>query len=84
MEETIAVYARTILGDADRSMKLARTTGTAEAAMLFASAFQLPTDIDWGLRDDLGVFFDPNAQIGDYAVEGQELFTTLTPKAHLG
>ena len=81
--KTISVHARTVLGDAERQMDLAPQTPTADVALSFASAFQLPDNVPWGLRDDQGAFLDDNAPIGSHAVEGK-LNTTLTPKAHLG
>ena len=82
--QTVRVHARTILGDAERSLQIAPRTPTGEVALSFANAFQLPVNVPWGLRDDAaGMFLDDSTAIGTYVTDG-ELKTVVTPKAHLG
>ncbi|MBI3985548.1 MAG: hypothetical protein HY343_01395 [Lentisphaerae bacterium] len=84
MQTLMRVHATTVLGDAARTVAVARQTPTGEVALGFASAFQLPANVPWGMRDNNGSFLDETATIGSHVAEGEELQATLTPKAHLG
>jgi hypothetical protein len=71
-----------VTGSLEMDAELQPELPAGAAARTLAQRMELPSDVPWGLRNEVGAFLDDDRQIGEQA-RAQELLT-LTPKTHLG
>lgn len=82
LQSSLRFRVTDVTGSLELDAELQPDVPAGAAARTLAQRMELPSDVPWGLRNEVGAFLDDERQIGEQA-RAQELLT-LTPKTHLG